>query len=102
MVDQNMSMSMLIDRPSVENKVNLKSIKPMTWIPDTRVHHCFKCSCEFSWFNRKHHCRSCGRIFCHSCSSYMVKPPKYSKLEYKELRMCAECARSNRESLEIE
>lgn len=30
--------------------------------------HCQGCSSQFTFFNRKHHCRRCGGIFCNSCT----------------------------------
>jgi RNase P subunit RPR2 len=26
---------------------------------------------QFTFFNRKHHCRTCGRLICHSCSIFL-------------------------------
>ncbi|KAA0192317.1 RUN and FYVE domain-containing protein 1 [Fasciolopsis buskii] len=40
------------------------------WTKDDDVVHCSNCQSEFSLTNRKHHCRQCGAIFCHSCSSH--------------------------------
>lgn len=47
--------------------------KAYKWISDDSVSECHMCRRSFSWFNRKHHCRSCGRIFCKACSSYTCK-----------------------------
>jgi len=38
------------------------------WVDDEAVSHCFTCNREFDFFNRKHHCRYCGQIFCGDCS----------------------------------
>jgi len=38
----------------------------VNWMPDERVSQCFKCNKGFDLFKRRHHCRSCGRIFCRS------------------------------------
>uniref|UniRef100_A0A804M7P7 FYVE-type domain-containing protein n=1 Tax=Zea mays TaxID=4577 RepID=A0A804M7P7_MAIZE len=29
---------------------------------------CHSCAVDFSPFNRRHHCRNCGEIFCDKCS----------------------------------
>ncbi|XP_061825020.1 zinc finger FYVE domain-containing protein 26 isoform X2 [Nerophis lumbriciformis] len=39
------------------------------WVPDTQQHVCMVCRRErFTMFNRRHHCRRCGRLVCHACS----------------------------------
>jgi hypothetical protein len=43
------------------------------WVKDETVAHCYKCNIGFSMFIRKHHCRSCGRIFCYKCCSNWKK-----------------------------
>lgn len=51
------------------NKFKLLNTKQ--WQPDQSAHTCsFKhCSQEFNLFQRKHHCRGCGHIFCHTHST---------------------------------
>ena len=45
------------------------------WIDDNMVYKCGACCAEFGIFKRKHHCRSCGNIFCHDCcNNYIVIP----------------------------
>ncbi|XP_042303954.1 zinc finger FYVE domain-containing protein 26 isoform X3 [Sceloporus undulatus] len=40
------------------------------WIPDETEDTCMVCKTErFSMFNRRHHCRRCGRLVCSSCST---------------------------------
>ncbi|SGY34906.1 BQ5605_C002g01699 [Microbotryum silenes-dioicae] len=39
------------------------------WESDEAVSECRNCLKKFSFFVRKHHCRRCGLIFCHSCSN---------------------------------
>ncbi|KAI9469090.1 MAG: hypothetical protein EXX96DRAFT_590424 [Benjaminiella poitrasii] len=40
------------------------------WQKDERVTHCEDkyCQQEFNWFQRKHHCRRCGHIYCNTHS----------------------------------
>ncbi|ORZ33663.1 hypothetical protein BCR44DRAFT_1437898 [Catenaria anguillulae PL171] len=55
------------------------------WEPDTHVLACRQCNSTFSFFNRKHHCRLCGRVVCGSCSV---------KDAYEEtllIRLCVAC-----------
>lgn len=50
---------------------------PATWTADDKVSQCFSCRREFTLFNRKHHCRVCGRIFCATCSDNKIKIPSF-------------------------
>ncbi len=43
------------------------------WENDKETKKCRICQEEFSFFNRKHHCRCCGMIFCFACSRYELK-----------------------------
>lgn len=73
---------------------------PATWTPDDKVSQCFSCRTEFSMWVRKHHCRVCGRIFCHECSSQRVVVPSfirhfiassYDGSDTKTKRVCGVC-----------
>jgi len=57
------------------------SIERPDWQKDEEVEHCTACTTEFGALTRKHHCRSCGRIFCNTCSSH----------EAFGARVCKEC-----------
>lgn len=39
------------------------------WLDDNEATHCMRCGTKFTLRVRKHHCRSCGGIFCAKCSS---------------------------------
>ncbi|PVV01180.1 hypothetical protein BB560_004411, partial [Smittium megazygosporum] len=47
-----------------------KCMQEQAWLPDQRSNYCMSCNAKFGMFLRRHHCRSCGLIFCDSCSKY--------------------------------
>ncbi|CAD5221263.1 unnamed protein product [Bursaphelenchus okinawaensis] len=51
--------------------------------------NCFRCRSEFGVFNRKHHCRNCGQIFCGKCSNREMVLPQFG-IE-KNVRVCEAC-----------
>jgi phosphatidylinositol 3-kinase len=68
------------------------------WVDDDVTNNCFLCKETFTIFYRKHHCRCCGRIFCHYCSNYyIIIPDDYSmmhnlnnKISHRVCRTCNE------------
>jgi hypothetical protein len=42
------------------------------WSPDADARECQGCSVAFSMFWRRHHCRSCGGVFCANCAPKRV------------------------------
>ncbi|GBM32049.1 FYVE and coiled-coil domain-containing protein 1 [Araneus ventricosus] len=57
------------------------------WMDDHEVSECLGCRSQFSFLLRKHHCRQCGRIFCHSCSNNWLLTPS----SRRQIRVCNEC-----------
>ena len=39
-----------------------------TWERDDKAERCGRCKAAFNVLRRRHHCRMCGCLFCHSCS----------------------------------
>ncbi|XP_058825823.1 myotubularin-related protein 4 isoform X2 [Topomyia yanbarensis] len=59
------------------------------WVPDHAVSRCTTCQIEFWLGRRKHHCRSCGQIYCADCSEYWAPLPD-EKL-FQPVRLCGPC-----------
>ncbi|XP_072926198.1 pleckstrin homology domain-containing family F member 1 [Hemitrygon akajei] len=59
------------------------------WIPDKMTEICMRCTQKkFSTVIRRHHCRKCGFVVCHSCSKNKFLMPQQSS---KPLRVCTLC-----------
>lgn len=56
------------------------SLEPPPWLPDSQASECLSCHMPFRPFTRlRHHCRLCGKIFCHSCChKQALLPAKYN------------------------
>ncbi|KAI9504036.1 hypothetical protein BX070DRAFT_223305 [Coemansia spiralis] len=50
---------------------------------------CQRCRTTFTFTNRKHHCRHCGKCFCKDCSSNTTTIPKFAI--YDPVRVCHGC-----------
>ncbi|XP_022096310.1 myotubularin-related protein 3-like isoform X2 [Acanthaster planci] len=70
-------------------QVDETETKRTLWIPDHAVTHCFKCNTQFNVVYRKHHCRSCGQVFCSTCTSYTAPIPQEQL--YQPERVCKAC-----------
>jgi hypothetical protein len=51
--------------------------KRPNWIKDDLSNKCLMCEKVFGWLRRKHHCRSCGGLFCYECSNNFIQIPKF-------------------------
>ncbi|XP_075222931.1 zinc finger FYVE-type containing 26 spastizin [Lycorma delicatula] len=59
------------------------------WVPNDEVTECMCCQVAiFSMFNRRHHCRRCGRVVCGNCSSKNMKVAGYGNVP---VRTCDHC-----------
>ncbi|XP_059623767.1 uncharacterized protein LOC132266802 [Cornus florida] len=46
------------------------ALRGNNWVVDAS--HCQGCSSQFTFINRKHHCRRCGGLFCNSCTQQRI------------------------------
>uniref|UniRef100_A0A8C9TPT5 FYVE and coiled-coil domain autophagy adaptor 1 n=1 Tax=Scleropages formosus TaxID=113540 RepID=A0A8C9TPT5_SCLFO len=60
--------------------------------------HCLACQGQFSWWQRRHPCRLCGRTFCYYCSNCSSKVTPGGKRE----RCCRNCSASPDHQIETE
>ncbi|EGZ78337.1 hypothetical protein NEUTE2DRAFT_102190 [Neurospora tetrasperma FGSC 2509] len=58
------------------------------WMKDETTKECFACGSPFTAFRRKHHCRTCGCIFCSKCTS-TISGQKFGV--QGTLRVCKNC-----------
>ncbi|KAI9292868.1 FYVE-domain-containing protein [Neoconidiobolus thromboides FSU 785] len=59
------------------------------WQPDEVSRYCKRCHVNFSLFNRKHHCRHCGLIYCNTCCS---RKTSLRQLGYQDpVKVCEDC-----------
>ncbi|KAF1869133.1 hypothetical protein Lal_00048414 [Lupinus albus] len=65
------------------------------WMPDRSCRVCYECDSHFTVFNRRHHCRLCGRIFCATCTTNSIPAPfsgqGNSSDELEKIRACNYC-----------
>ena len=59
------------------------------WIRDEGVEECVDCGVKFTIYERKHHCRNCGKVFCSSCSQYQAEIPRMKI--HQPVRVCKPC-----------
>ena len=74
----NDSQSQVVNKMVMDKLVVRKSKNAalaIRWCLDRDAELCFGCRDDFSFFIRKHHCRSCGGVFCASCSRFQKSLP---------------------------
>jgi hypothetical protein len=64
-------------------------VVPPIWVKDNEQSICSGCKDSFNTFKRRHHCRTCGRIYCNSCCNLYV-PVKFDNFKGKQ-RVCKNC-----------
>merc|ERR1712130_942873 len=76
-------------------KISVKDRLPR-WVPDESIMNCTDCQIEFTFLNRRHHCRLCGQIFCDACSNPKVGISGFPA----PVRVCVQCINSKTTSFQ--
>lgn len=76
--------------PTSEFSASPFALEEPAWIPDVQVTKCLGCSRRFDLFNRRHHCRRCGRCFCSTCCSHNIHLQRLYFVD--PVRQCYDCA----------
>ncbi|KAK9078393.1 hypothetical protein SSX86_002450 [Deinandra increscens subsp. villosa] len=65
------------------------------WMPDQSCRVCYECDSQFTLFNRRHHCRLCGRVFCAKCThNWIPARPSDGNIideDSEKIRACNYC-----------
>ncbi|KAK7363357.1 hypothetical protein VNO77_05497 [Canavalia gladiata] len=65
------------------------------WMPDQSCRVCYECDSQFTIFNRRHHCRMCGRVFCAKCTANSIPAssdePNTGREDWERIRVCNYC-----------
>jgi hypothetical protein len=97
------------DASSTWEAIDEKEANPTLWVPDHAVAACMRyskyfvvvsrrlfiffvihrCNTSFWFGRRKHHCRSCGLLFCRDCSDHLTPIP--AEQLYHPVRVCDDC-----------
>lgn len=76
-----MSYSMIVDNNYFRNNkfkkkyILVRERDIHSWVKNDSVTKCYNCEKTFRFYLRKHHCRACGRIFCHYCTLKKIELP---------------------------
>lgn len=88
-----------VRRPSLSEQQSVNN--QAKWQKDMEVTRCGNCNITFTFFQRRHHCRCCGEIFCQNCSNNfvrydknrvcVVRRPDSTMEEFAPYRTCDSC-----------
>ncbi|KAL2534428.1 1-phosphatidylinositol-3-phosphate 5-kinase FAB1B [Abeliophyllum distichum] len=62
-------------KPWIPRRPESTKVPRYFWMTDQSCRVCYDCDSKFTIFNRRHHCRLCGRVFCAKCTEHSVPAP---------------------------
>lgn len=74
---QEMQLGNYESNPNLAASIMIKNSNNV-WVDDRMAKKCYNfsvCKIEFNWYNRKHHCRNCGNVFCYQCVAQSIVIP---------------------------
>ncbi|XWS72335.1 hypothetical protein CRYUN_Cryun02cG0031200 [Craigia yunnanensis] len=79
----------------IPRRSELPNVSRDFWMPDQSCRVCYECDSQFTVFNRRHHCRLCGRVFCAKCTTNSVPAssdkPRAGQEDWERIRVCNYC-----------
>ncbi|XP_039024394.1 1-phosphatidylinositol-3-phosphate 5-kinase FAB1A-like isoform X2 [Hibiscus syriacus] len=76
-------------------RIELLNASSDFWMPDQSCRVCYECDSQFTVFNRRHHCRLCGRVFCAKCTTNSIfvpsDEPRVGLEDSERTRVCSYC-----------
>ncbi|KAK1314676.1 1-phosphatidylinositol-3-phosphate 5-kinase FAB1B [Acorus calamus] len=89
--DKNFAELVKIVRSWIPGRSEPPNLSRDFWMPDHSCRVCYECDAPFTIFNRRHHCRLCGRVFCAKCTSNSVPIHPPNNGEGERIRVCNYC-----------
>ena len=74
-------------------------VAPPYWVPNIAVEDCHECHSHFGPADTKHHCRSCGNVFCADCCGHAMPVPEQG-WGVEPVRVCKKCFQLRQTALE--
>merc|ERR1711991_975407 len=72
--NNNMKSNETISSSTTNNSMGMElSLSPPVFDQHIKLPSCSNCDNDFTFFNRRHHCRCCSREFCGDCTKYSSK-----------------------------
>ncbi|KAI4344664.1 hypothetical protein L6164_011863 [Bauhinia variegata] len=93
--DKTLSELVEVVKSWIPRRVEPPNVSRDFWMPDQSCRVCYECDSQFTIFNRRHHCRICGRVFCAKCTANYVPAlsdePRTGREDWERIRVCNYC-----------